>query len=118
MLFNEKDYVVYLLKNTSNDRTYLGITNNSVRRLRQHNGDLKGGAKYTCAFKGDGEWRYYLKISNLSKSNALSIERTAKNKRKGAKGIKAIDKRLNVLLPILENYKESGIEYFNQNDQV
>ena len=51
MLFNEKDYVVYLLKNTSNDRTYLGITNNSVRRLRQHNGDLKGGAKYTCALK-------------------------------------------------------------------
>ena len=41
------DYVVYLLVNTSNKKTYVGSTNNTIRRIRQHNGDLVGGAKYT-----------------------------------------------------------------------
>ena len=50
---------------------------------------------------------------NLNKSEALSIERTAKNKRKKAIGKNPIDKRLNVLLPILEQYPYSVIEYFN-----
>ena len=40
-------YIVYLLTNTNNNYTYLGITNNSIKRLRQHNGEIKGGAKYT-----------------------------------------------------------------------
>jgi predicted GIY-YIG superfamily endonuclease len=111
---NFNTYIVYLLVNTSNNNnyTYLGITNNSKRRLRQHNGIIKGGAKYTNAFKGDGEWIYYLKIKNLTKSEALSIERTAKNKRKNATGIKPIDKRLDVLLPILDKYPNSICEYF------
>ena len=104
-------YIVYLLINTSNHYTYLGITNNSKKRLRQHNGEIKGGAKYTHSFKGDGRWIYYLKIKNLTKLEALSIERTAKNKRKKGKGKTPIDKRLNVLLPILEQYPHSIIEY-------
>jgi len=107
----DKTYIVYLLINTSNNYTYLGITNNSKKRLRQHNGEIKGGAKYTHSFKGDGQWIYYLKIKNLTKSEALSIERTAKNKRKKGKGKTPIDKRLNVLLPILEQYPYSIIEY-------
>jgi len=41
------DYLVYLLVNSSNNCTYIGCTNNSIRRLRQHNGELVGGAKYT-----------------------------------------------------------------------
>ena len=108
-----KTYIVYLLINTSNNYTYLGITNNSTKRLRQHNGEIKGGAKYTHSFKGDGIWVYYLKIKNLTKIEALSIERTAKNKRKKAIGKNPIDKRLNVLLPILEQYPHSICEYFN-----
>ena len=55
-----KTYIVYLLINTSNHYTYLGITNNSTKRLRQHNGEIKGGAKYTF-IKGDGNGNY-LKI--------------------------------------------------------
>ena len=115
MQFGEKNYIVYLLKNTStdNNRTYLGITNNSKRRLRQHNGELKGGAKYTNSFKGNGEWIYHLKIQNLTKSEALSIERTAKNKRRGGKGTTPIEKRLNILLPLLDKYPKTLCEYFN-----
>lgn len=108
----DRDYSVYLLKNTSNKRTYLGITNNTTRRLRQHNGELKGGARYTKAFKGDGEWEYYFKVLNLTKSEALSIERTAKNTRKGSKGKNPMQQRLNVLLPILKKYPESNRKYF------
>ena len=108
---SSKNYIVYLLYNSCNSRTYLGITNNSKRRLRQHNGELKGGARYTSSFKGTGEWKYFLKIHNLSKCEALSIERTAKNKRKGAKGVDPITKRTNVLLPILEKYPSSEVEY-------
>ena len=42
-------YVVYLIRsNRPHRRTYIGSTNNfEGRRLRQHNGELVGGAKYT-----------------------------------------------------------------------
>ena len=54
---DNKNYVVYLLVNTDNNRTYVGITNNSTRRLRQHNSEIKGGARYTTSQKGNGEWK-------------------------------------------------------------
>ena len=91
------NYIVYLLKNTSNQYTYLGITNNSERRIKQHNGLLKGGAKYTRMKKGSGEWIYHLKIENLTKRQALSIERTAKNYRNKSKGNTPLEKRLHAL---------------------
>ena len=40
-------YYVYLLKSTTTKRTYIGYTVDPKRRLRQHNGEIKGGAKYT-----------------------------------------------------------------------
>ena len=101
-----KDYRVYLLYHTIHNRTYLGITNNKERRIRQHNGEIKG----------EGEWKYYMYVSNLTKSESLSIERTAKNKRRGAKGTSAVDKRLYVLLPILEKYPECNIEYMGEDN--
>ena len=74
------DYIVYLLTNTCNNCTYIGCTNNSIRRLRQHNGELVGGAKYTTSKKGDGCWQYYGKISNLERKQALSIEKRIQKK--------------------------------------
>ena len=38
-------YLVYILK--CNNLTYIGMTNDFLRRWRQHIGDIKGGAKYT-----------------------------------------------------------------------
>ena len=107
----DKLYIVYLLFNTKNNYTYLGITNNSSRRLRQHNGDIKGGAKYTHSFKSDGEWKYYLQVTNLTKKEALSLERKVKNKRKYAKGDSPLNRRLNVLMPTLEEFPYCSIVY-------
>ena len=39
---------MYLLK-CANNSLYCGITNDLPKRLRQHNGEIKGGAKYTRA---------------------------------------------------------------------
>ena len=39
------DWLCYIIR--SDNRTYVGVTNNLQRRLRQHNGEIKGGAKAT-----------------------------------------------------------------------
>lgn len=41
------DYVCYVLKSDVAERIYIGYTINFARRLRQHNGEIKGGAKKT-----------------------------------------------------------------------
>ncbi len=41
-------WYVYLIQNV-NGRFYIGITIDVQRRLRQHNGEIKGGAKATRA---------------------------------------------------------------------
>ena len=38
-------YLVYILK--SDNLSYVGMTNDFQRRFRQHNQEIKGGAKYT-----------------------------------------------------------------------
>ena len=38
-------FLVYLLKN--DNKSYIGYTNDFLRRWQQHNGILSGGAKYT-----------------------------------------------------------------------
>ena len=45
-------YVVYLLR--CKTRTYIGMTNDFLKRWRQHNGEIKGGAKYTT--RHGSEW--------------------------------------------------------------
>lgn len=106
-------YLVYLLTNTHSNRTYLGITNNPERRIRQHNGEIKGGAKYTHSFKGDGHWNYQLQITNLSKSEALSIERTIKNKRNQFRGKDGLSKKIDSLTQMSTQYEHSQLVFFD-----
>ncbi|KAL6905645.1 hypothetical protein ACP4OV_003246 [Aristida adscensionis] len=42
-------WCVYLIASSRIPRTYVGVTTEFPRRLRQHNGELKGGAKAACA---------------------------------------------------------------------
>jgi predicted GIY-YIG superfamily endonuclease len=99
------DYVVYVLVNTSHNKTYVGITNNPTRRLRQHNGELVGGAKYTTANKGTGEWLFYGFIRNLEKRQSLSLEKRIKIKSRKLKGL-PIEKRINAIHLILCEFNE------------
>jgi structure-specific endonuclease subunit SLX1 len=51
------NFYVYLLESTSH-ATYVGATVNLAHRLRQHNGELKGGARATTMKVNKGEtWR-------------------------------------------------------------
>jgi predicted GIY-YIG superfamily endonuclease len=100
------DYVVYLLVNTCNNCTYVGITNNKKRRLRQHNGELVGGAKYTKMKKESGEWSFYGFIHNLEKKKALSVEKKIHIQSKKTRGGSPLERRLKCINKILENYPE------------
>jgi len=40
-------YFVYMLRSTVTGHTYIGSTPNPWRRLRQHNGEISGGARRT-----------------------------------------------------------------------
>lgn len=70
-------YYCYILRNNYPDhinRTYNGYTTNLTRRLRQHNQEIKGGAKYTSRF-GNQSWEYMIIVTGLSdKITALQLE--------------------------------------------
>ena len=100
------EYNLYLLKHTIHNKTYLGITNNLKRRLRQHNCEIKGGAKYTSSFLLDGKWEYYMIIKDLTKSNALSYERIIKNRRKKGKGKTPLEKRMYLINNLISENKK------------
>ena len=66
----------YILRNTQpqyKNNTYNGSTNNPVRRLRQHNCEIKGGARVTTS-KGGG-WEFCAMLSGFpDRINCLSCE--------------------------------------------
>ena len=65
----------YILRSTNvlyKNLTYNGSTNDPVRRLRQHNGEITGGAKAT---KNKGPWEIYVLMTGFDNHiNALSCE--------------------------------------------
>jgi len=108
------NYIIYILVNTVNTCTYVGMTNNSTRRLRQHNGELVGGAKYTTSRKGLGEWKYYGWLSSnsgiLEKNRVLSIEKKLQIRSRKFKG-SPIERRMKAVNNLLE---ENPDLIFNQ----
>lgn len=86
-------YYVYLLQSTINNRTYCGSTNNLDKRLRQHNGEIKGGAKSTSKYR---PWNIICYVEGfIDKKHALRFEYQWKH---GAKGL---NNRINYLEKIL-----------------
>lgn len=67
----------YLIESQVN--TYVGTTNNLKKRLRQHNGEIKGGAKAT---RGKGPYSYVCVIHGFETlSQALKFEYRVKHTR-------------------------------------
>lgn len=66
----------YILYNELNNLTYNGYTNNLQRRIRQHNGEIKGGAKYTTRRKVGWKYLAYVTVEDpaFTQKRALSWE--------------------------------------------
>lgn len=114
----EQNYQIYLLQNTVNTCTYVGITNNLKRRIRQHNGELVGGAKYTKRVKSDGEWVVFGTINNLSKKQALSLEKKIQIRSRKTKGSTPLERRLNCIAKLLEEEYQSYSFIINDENNI
>ena len=72
-----KQYYCYILQNSypnHKKRTYNGFTVNPKRRIRQHNQEIKGGARYTKKF-GNKSWEIYVLVTGFPNNvNALQCE--------------------------------------------
>ena len=94
---------VYCLTNLK--RTYVGKTNHLKRRLRQHRGEIVGGAKFTKRFNIPNQpWRYAFILNTDNESDALKIEWAMhKNPAARSRGTGTrCQKRLNGLLNLIQ----------------
>lgn len=105
-----KNYRIYLLIHSCCNLTYIGITNNLTRRLRQHNSEISGGARYTTNNKKNGEWICYGYIDNVAKRKALSLEKKIKIKSRKMKGT-PLEKRLKSINTLLENNENKNLRF-------
>ncbi len=106
----------YILKNLN--RTYIGYTVDPNRRIQQHNGILKGGAKATSTLK---DWSFLAILTStdplFTKNLALSIEWNLKcplGKKIKDKNYCGVDGKLNTLNLVLPRYKMEFIIYIEK----
>ena len=93
-------YQCYLLMSESEDRTYVGVTNNIRRRLRQHNGEITGGAKATRAHR---PWRLVCVIQGFPDYRAaLQFEYGWKHTRSSTGSSGVVMQRLECLSALLQ----------------
>ena len=92
----EKEWFFYIIQNGS--CTYAGVSPDPVRRLRQHNGEIKGGAKYTLS-KGPG-WKHVCIVSGFqTKIQSMQFEWAVKHQKpRNVGGIDARLKKLNEVM--------------------
>ena len=73
-------WYVYLI--TDGRRTYVGSTTNVQRRLRQHNGEIVGGARATR--KSAGKWKIVAYLEGFTnRSEACRWEALVKKRARG-----------------------------------
>ena len=96
---------VYLLEASPSGKTYVGATVNLDHRLRQHNGEIKGGAYATTALIQKGEiWRRVGHVSGFPDwIAALQFEWRWKqiSRKCFTKRQKPLEKRLDALQTLL-----------------
>ena len=91
----DNNWQFYLIRNGR--RTYAGVSTDPVRRLRQHNLELSGGAKYTTS-KGPG-WTHMCIVTGFDKIQALQFEWAVKHcaPRNAGGPINRVKKLINIL---------------------
>ncbi len=73
-------WIVYLLQNGR--RSYVGCTTDVHRRLRQHNGEIRGGARSTRS--GAPNWTIRLYVEGFAnRAEAMRWERIVKSRARG-----------------------------------
>ena len=93
-------YYCYIIFN--GNASYVGITNNLKQRLRKHNQEIVGGAKYTKMI-GKG-WEYACYVSGFNhKKEALQFEWALKHV--GPRHLVGIQNRINKLVTLLNRDK-------------
>ncbi|GMH90337.1 hypothetical protein TrST_g1366 [Triparma strigata] len=110
----QQGYIVYCLKSTTSSRTYIGSTNDLKRRLRQHNGELAGGAKSTHSGR---PWIVGTTVSGFgtSRSAATSFESSWKNQDPVSK--RGYENRIEKLSTTLANNSPPGLT-LTQTDHI
>jgi predicted GIY-YIG superfamily endonuclease len=107
----------YILKSSVSNRTYNGSTNNPIRRLRQHNGEITGGARRT---KIDRPWFYCAIVKGMPDHiNALQLEWCIchpDNKRKRASRYNGIKGRIMGLNEVLKRDKWTNQSIVNNRE--
>jgi structure-specific endonuclease subunit SLX1 len=107
---DEKKWYNYIIfdKKFKSKKTYIGSTINPTRRFRQHNQEIKGGAKYTRG----GKWIPYIVLYDLfhTKSSVLSYEWNLKNSSKKFKQSKSNVKLFQEDIPSKGKSSESGLK--------
>ena len=66
----QKNWLIYILE-CRDGSLYCGITNNIEKRLKQHEGEIKGGAKYT---RSHWPCKLVYKEKSANRSKALQRE--------------------------------------------
>lgn len=65
------EWVCYMLRSTvKSNRTYAGVTNDLKHRLRQHNGELVGGARATHSFR---PWKIAAVVRGFDKDKSKAM---------------------------------------------
>lgn len=109
--------VCYCIEQEESRRTYVGYTVNFQRRLRQHNRELVGGAKYTHS----GTWHARWIVTGFkAKNRAMSFEWNWKNKTRRCKlrKLSPIEKRRYAAVQLLRQERFADLRLIEINESV
>ena len=98
-----------LVSEITESKTYIGITNNITRRIKQHNGICTGGAKYTSACR---PWKVYGYVRGFGEDKSLVLKfewrwKYLSRKEKGS----SIEKRMKGLEKTLDRSEFMNLEF-------
>ena len=113
----DKSYYCYIIY--SNNNTYNGYTVNLKRRLRQHDGELVGGAKST---HNKGPWNYLMifHAPTWTQNQAMSVEYTIRyptRKKPRPKIYQGVQGRINSI-PIILAQIDYPINLYIKNEYI